>query len=94
MAKDLVLVSLNDQQIAQAKAANGADQDITHAVVCGDHGVKFGTHEQCQKAYSFWGSVFSDIFDRTYVTQEYDLPTYDCSGDDLPDILKDKSKKH
>ena len=50
-AYPLVLGALNDEQIVQAKAANGPRTRPTHALVCGPYGQIVGTDLQCRKYY-------------------------------------------
>jgi hypothetical protein len=62
----LVLVRLTPEQIAKAKAANGAGKRITHALLCGRYGQMFGTEKQCRKYFDAW----IDVFSRLFVAQE------------------------
>ncbi|QSL93227.1 hypothetical protein JWV26_02315 [Ectopseudomonas toyotomiensis] len=92
METDLVLVSLNDDQISKAKEANGKRKQITHALVCGKYGVMFGTEKQCRKYYSAWKEIFKSLFGRCYETESYDLNTYKCSGNVVMDLITESDK--
>ena len=64
---DLVLVRLTPEQIAKAKAANGARRQITHALICGPFGQRFGTELQCRKYFDAWNpanehAIFPGLF--------------------------------
>lgn len=64
---DLVLVRLTPEQIVQAKAANGARRQITHALICGPYGQRFGTELQCRKYFDAWNpanehAIFPGLF--------------------------------
>ena len=48
MKHNLTLVTLTADQIANAKEANGQRKRITHALICGPYGQKFGTEKQCE----------------------------------------------
>jgi hypothetical protein len=94
METDLVLVSLNDDQISKAKEASGKRKLITHALVFGKYGTMFGTEKQCRKYYSAWKEIFKSLFGSCYETDNYDLKTYKCSGNVVMNLIaeSDKSK--
>ncbi|EGR1559814.1 hypothetical protein D6Y19_24695 [Vibrio parahaemolyticus] len=58
MENSLILVALSEEQITQAKAANGQRKKITHALLCGSYGQIFGTEKQCLKYYNAWKDIF------------------------------------
>ncbi len=58
MRQTLILVKLSPLQISQAKAANGKQKRITHALLCGSYGQIFGTEKQCRKYFSVWNPAY------------------------------------
>lgn len=92
MDPDLVLVSLNDVQISKAKEVNGKRRQITHALVCGKFGVMFGTEKQCKKYYLVWKEIFKSLFGRCYESSNYDLTTYECSGNVVMELIAESDK--
>ena len=66
MGNDLILISLDAEQIATAKEKNGKRKQITHALLVGNYGVMFGTQKQCMKYYSAWKDIFKDFFNKSY----------------------------
>ncbi|WP_312483553.1 hypothetical protein [Stutzerimonas nitrititolerans] len=93
METDLILVSLNDDQISKAKDANGKRKQITHALVCGKYGVMYGTEKQCRKYYSVWKEIFKDLFGKCYESDSHELKTYQCSGNVVMDLIADSDKQ-
>lgn len=59
----LILAKLSDEQIAKAKSENGERKKITHVLLCGDYGQKFGTEKQCLKYYNVWKDIFKELFE-------------------------------
>ena len=92
METDLVLVSLNKDQISKAKDVNGKRRKITHALVCGKYGTMFGTEKQCRKYYSVWKEVFKNLFGNCCETGSYELSTYQCSGDVVMELIAESDK--
>lgn len=76
MKHNLVLVTLNSEQINKAKDVNGNRKQITHALMCGPFGQIFGTKKQCQKYYSAWIGVFSHLFDKGIEADSYEISDY------------------
>ena len=89
MKYNLTLVILTQEQIAQAKKANGSRKRITHALVCGPHGQMFGTEKQCLKYFTAWDpdhrievapgqyeALFGDLFDKAVKTIAYAISDY------------------
>ena len=72
----LVLVVLDEEQIAKAKAANGPRKRITHAIMCGPHGQIFGTEKQCRKYYDPWKRIFPELFSTAYETDNYPISDF------------------
>ena len=73
---NLLLVSLNPEQITKAKEANGSRKSITHALVCGPYGQIFGTEKQCLKYYAVWLEVFPLLFAIRKKTKRYALKDF------------------
>ena len=73
---DLVLVTLNADQTAKAKEANGKRKRITHALICGPYGQMFGTENQCMKYYSVWVEIFPFLFSRGVKTDNYEITDF------------------
>ena len=93
---DLVLVTLTDEQIAKAKAANGKRKRITHALLCGPYGQMFGTEQQCWKYYATWREIFPELFEQAYEVDEVDSDVFENdfdSTDDLVVILGDEAER-
>ena len=87
MSKDLVMVTLNEQQIIQAKEENGKRKQITHALVVGSHGVMFGTEKQCRKYYSTWSDIFSHLFHKCYESTDWQLRCFVDSGNVVMSLI-------
>lgn len=79
MKFDLVLVSLNQQQIEKAKEKNGTRKQITHGLFCGPYGQIFGTEKQCRKYFSVWVNIFSFIFEEGVETEIYEISNYEST---------------
>jgi hypothetical protein len=79
MKYDLVLVSLNQQQIEKAKEINGARKQITHGLLCGPYGQMFGTEKQCRKYYSVWVNIFPLIFEKGLETENHEITNYEAT---------------
>lgn len=93
MENDLILISLNDDQISKAKDANGKRKQITHALACGKYGVMFGTEKQCRKYYSVWKEIFKHLFGKCYESDNYNLNTYKCSGNVVMELIDESDKQ-
>ena len=78
MKHNLVLVTLNQDQIDKAKEVNGKRKQITHALICGPHGQIFGTEKQCRKYYSAWVNTFPYLFDKGVEYNEYEISKYEA----------------
>ena len=89
MNQDLVLVSLNEQQIMQAKEENSKRKQITHALVVNSHGVMFGTEKQCRKYYVVWSDIFSHLFRKCYESNEYKLNCFSDSGNLVMNLIEE-----
>ena len=76
MKHNLTLVQLSDKQIVLAKEANGSRTQITHGVICGPHGQRFGTEKQCRKYYSAWEKIFPYLFDKGVETKSFEIINY------------------
>lgn len=76
MKPDLVLVTLNPEQIEKAKMKNGSRKRITHALLCGPYGQMFGTEKQCLKYYSVWSDIFRSLFSKSTKTCEHEISNY------------------
>ena len=89
MAKErcaLLLVKLNEEQIGLAKLANGKRKQITHALLCGKHGQRFGTEQQCLKYYSVWKDIFPTVFHSAMKVKCHKIDDYETTFD-LVNIL-------
>lgn len=76
MKHNLTLVQLSDDQITLAKEANGLRKQITHGLICGPYGQRFGTEKQCRKYYSAWEKTFPCLFDKGVVTNNFAIINY------------------
>lgn len=90
MKHNLVLVRLNSDQVARAKEENGHRKRITHALICGPHGQRFGTEKQCRKYFVAWNpkghqynpvAIFPDLFDKAIETDSYEITDYESTWD-------------
>lgn len=81
MKNNLILVTLNQDQISKAKDINGKRKQISHALICGPHGQIFGTEKECRKYYTAWISVFPLLFDKGIETDDYSISNYESSFD-------------
>ena len=86
MKNSLILVALNNEQIEQAKAANGHRKKITHALLCGSFGQIYGTEKQCLKYYSVWKEIFQNLFEESKIVHDCKVTKYE-STIDLVNIL-------
>jgi hypothetical protein len=77
----VLLIELDDEQILKAKEVNGARKQISHAVVCGEHGQIFGTEKQCRKYYSAWSEIFPKLFDGGKEVKGHEPPSYESTFD-------------
>ena len=98
MKHDLILVTLNQEQIARAKELNGKRKQITHALICGPYGKIFGTEKQCLKYFSAWDpayrwevspgkwrkGMFPKLFGKAVRTDEYEISDFDFES--TPDL--------
>ena len=87
---DLVLVTLDREQIAKAKHVNGKRKRITHALICGPYGQIFGTKQQCLKYFAAWdprrrwevapsqwrAGMFPNLFAAAVETDQYEILDY------------------
>ena len=81
MKHNLVLVTLNQDQIIKAKDVNGKRKQISHALICGPYGQILGTEKQCRKYYSVWVDIFPHLFDIGVETDEYVVSNYESTFD-------------
>jgi len=81
MKHNLVLVSLNNDQIEKAKNVNGKRKKISHALICGPYGQIFGTEKQCRKYYSVWVDIFPLLFGKALETNNYEISNYESDFD-------------
>ena len=88
MKHNLVLVTLNQDQINKAKNVNGKRKQISHALICGPHGQIFGTEKQCRKYYSVWVNIFPHLFDKGIETDEYEVSNYESTFDLVNKLIK------
>ena len=100
MSAPMILVTLTDDQIAKAKAANGPRKRITHALLCDPYGQIFGTEIQCRKFFEAWrpdrhfevqpgqwiARGFPHLFDEARITQSHDIRDFETTFD-LVNIL-------
>ena len=96
---ELIQVSLNDEQIARAKEANGSRKRITHALLCGPHDQMFGTEKQCLKYYLAWRDIFPALFSKGVETTNHEIAEYRSTFDlvnkliEVDDSLRDNAVK-
>ncbi|EHH0685017.1 hypothetical protein J7I07_004368 [Vibrio vulnificus] len=76
---NLLLVTLSDEQIDNAKAVNGARKRITHVLLCGEYGQIFGTEKHCLKYYTAWEKIFKDLFDESKVLESHEVLNYEST---------------
>lgn len=81
MKHNLILVTLNQEQISRAKEVNGNRKQITHALICGPFGQIFGTEKQCTKYYAAWIEVFPLLFDKGIETDSHQVSDYKSTFD-------------
>lgn len=93
MDNDLVLASLNKEQIFRAKEENGKRRQITHALVVGAHGTMFGTEKQCRKYYFVWSDIFKELFGKCYETDQYQVNCYVDSGNVVMSLIEESDGK-
>ncbi len=93
---DLILVSMNRQQIETAKRVNGQDKRITHALLCGPYGQIFGTESFCLKYYSVWLEVFPLLFRRRKRVRRANISDYESTFNLVNDLIaaQDAMAKH
>ena len=93
---DLILVSLNRQQIETAKRVNGQGKRITHALRCGPYGQIFGTEKQCLQYYSVWLEVFPLLFARRKRVKRAKISDYESTFNLVNDLItaQDAFAKH
>lgn len=75
----LILVTLNPEQIAKAKEANGKRKRITHALLCGHYGQIFETEKQCLKYYIGWKQNFPTLFSEAKRTDRYEIVNFETT---------------
>ena len=92
MKYDLTLVTLSQEQIANAKKANGTRKRITHALVCGPYGQILGTEAQCLKYWEAWNperktevskgkfrAIFPDLFGQAVKTNDFPVSNFETT---------------
>ena len=75
----LILVTLNPEQIAKAKEANGKRKRITHALLCGHYVQIFGTKKQCLRYYTAWKQNFPTLFFEAKQTDLYEIVNFETT---------------
>lgn len=75
----LILVTLNPEQIAKAKEANGKRKRITHTLLCGHYGQIFGTEKHCLKYYTAWKQNFPTLFSEAKQTDLYEIIDFETT---------------
>ena len=81
MKYSIVLVALNQEQIAKAKEVNGKRKRITHALICGPYGQIFGTERQCTRYYDAWSvqGIFPNILTEGVKTDKYEVSSFEST---------------
>ena len=84
MKHNITLVTLSPDQISWAKEANGSRKRITHALICGPYGQRFGTEKQCLKYFTAWDPgqpqpLFPTLFDKAVKTGTYEITDYEST---------------
>ena len=102
MKHTLLLVRLNEDQIARAKEVNGARKGITHALICGPYGQIFGTEKQCLKYFMAWsptyywpgklGAIFPNLFDKEKRTKKHKITNYETTFDLVEKLIEANEK--
>ena len=88
MKEQLILVTLNAEQIEKAKEINGKRKQITHALICGSHGQLFGTKKHCDKYFSAWKQVFKDLFHQSIEVDNYEISDFESTFDMVNILIK------
>lgn len=76
MHDKVILVTLNEEQRAKALEAQSSRKKTTHAVVCGDYGMIFGTEKYCLKYFHAWSSIFPYIFSGGEFSDDFQFGSY------------------
>lgn len=95
----IILVTLTPDQIARAKAANGKRKRVTHALLCGPYGQRFGTEKQCRQYFTVWDpayrvevspgkfrALFPSLFSKAIETDSHEIVDFKSTFD-LVNIL-------
>lgn len=89
----LILAKLSDEQVAKAKNKNGERKKITHVLLCGDYGQRFGTEKQCLKYYNAWKDIFKELFESSSKSESIDtIPNYETTFDLVNILMKEHDK--
>lgn len=89
----LILAKLSDEQVAKAKNKNGERKKITHVLLCGDYGQRFGTEKQCLKYYNAWKDIFKELFESSSKSESIDtIPNYETTFDLVNTLMKEHDK--
>jgi len=89
----LILAKLSDEQVAKAKNKNGERKKITHVLLCGDYGQRFGTEKQCLKYYNAWKDIFKELFESSSKSESIDtIPNYETTFDLINILMKEHDK--
>ncbi|MCY3824303.1 MAG: hypothetical protein OXG62_10595 [Nitrospinae bacterium] len=102
MKHSLTLVKLTPEQIQRAKEVNGERKRITHALICGPHGQRFGTKKQCQKYFDAWNPlrgydakndeyfkpIFPELFDKAVITEEFEVSDFKSTPNLVMKLIK------
>lgn len=89
----LILAKLSNEQIAKAKSENGERKKITHVLLCGDYGQRFGTEKQCLKYYNAWKVIFKELFESSSKSDSIDtIPNYETTFDLVNILMKEHDK--
>jgi len=84
----LILVKLNNEQIENAKLANGKNKRITHALICSDIGQIFGTELYCTKYYEAWRRLYPGIFKEAFRTNDLNIRNYSSTHNLVVSIIE------
>ena len=90
MEERLILAKLNPEQIEKAKEVNGKSKRITHVLIAGSYGNRFGTEKQCLKYYNAWKDIFKELFSESRKVEEIENVIDWETTFDLVNILFDK----
>lgn len=89
----LILAKLSEDQILKAKEVNGKNNRMTHVLICGKYGQRFGTEKQCLKYFDAWKDIFKDLFNEVKRLDSIEeIPSYETTFDLVNILIKAQDK--